>query len=230
MKSVASGIIIAIVLFVVAAASWNEAKLTREVAAKHQRLATLHYDEDAPQESTWLDRLPVPGASHVDIEEHSAQVNYWLARYEALKPLIGGTGEQPTSDPKLMYVAANAAFRTSHPEVGDHKAALERLDAVLQDYADALRADGNLTDAAYNYEYVTRLRDLLARNKPMPKPYQGTPDVSVDLPNGPTLHGKPGFPPETVPMSDFKTMSPMRYDEREEQQQPGKGKVQQRKG
>jgi hypothetical protein len=31
-------------------------------------------------------------------------------------------------------------------------------------------------------------------------------------------------------MSDFKTISPMRYDEREEQMDPGKGKVIRRKG
>jgi hypothetical protein len=44
------------------------------------------------------------------------------------------------------------------------------------------------------------------------------------------VHGLPGGPPEGVPMSDFKTISPMRYDEREEQMDPGKGKVLRRKG
>ena len=46
MKSVAGGIILAIVLFGVGAASWSEARLMRRVAAAHERLATLHYDPE----------------------------------------------------------------------------------------------------------------------------------------------------------------------------------------
>jgi hypothetical protein len=231
MKSVASGIILAVVLFVIALVAWNEAKITRDVAASHQRIATLHFDDDpAAEEGNLLDRLPLPGSSRGDIEQHRAQVNYWLARYEALKSLTGATGTQPASDPTLRYIAANGAYRASHPEVGDKKSAVERLDAVMQEYADVLRADPEFTDAAYNYEYVVRIRDILAKGHPAPKAYTGMQDTSVDLPNGPTLHGRPGFPPETVPMSDFKTVSPMRFDEREEQQQPGKGKAPVRKG
>jgi hypothetical protein len=231
MKSVASGLIIAIALFVLAAASWAEAKLTRQVAAEHQRLATLHYDEDAPAEQAgFLQRLPIPGGSQNDIEQHRAAVNYWLARYEALKPATGATGAQPVSDPNVLYIAANAAFRASHPETGDHKLAVERLDTVLQGYADVLRANPDLADAAYNYEFVSRLRDVLARGKNLGKAPAIMYHESVDLPSGQTLHGKPGFPPETVPMSDFKTVTPMRFDEREEQQEPGKGKAPSRRG
>lgn len=231
MKSATTGIIIAIALFVLSAAAWAEAKLTREVAVTHQRIATLHFDEDAPaEEAGVLQRLPLPGGSQNDIEEHRAAVNYWLARFEALKAVTGATGNAPSQDAKVLYIAANGAFRASHPETGDHKAALERLDVVLQGYADVLRADPDLADASYNYEYVTRLRDVLAKNKNLGKAPGIQDHESVDLPTGITIHGKPGFPPETVPMSDFKTVSPMRFDEREEQQQPGKGKAQIRRG
>jgi hypothetical protein len=54
--------------------------------------------------------------------------------------------------------------------------------------------------------------------------------VSVDLPAGPTIHGRPGGPPEGESMGDFKTVTPMRYDEREEQMDPGRGQKIQRKG
>ena len=52
----------------------------------------------------------------------------------------------------------------------------------------------------------------------------------VDLPAGLTIHGRPGGPPEGESMSDFKTVTPMRYDEREEQMDPGRGQKIQRKG
>ena len=101
----------------------------------------------------------------------------------------------------------------------------------MQAYADVLRANPDELDAAYNYEYVAGLRDTLAKNKPIPRPAKPeVADVSADLPTGPTLHGHPGGPPSDVPLSDFKTVSPMRFDEREEQSQPGRGKAPTRKG
>src|SRR5262249_57086094 len=90
-------------------------------------------------------------------------------------------------------------------------------------------------DASYNYESATKMRDTLAKGpaKPSPKDAKKTERaelVSVDLPSGPTVHGRPGAPPEGTPMSDFKTITPMRYDEREEQMDPGRGKEIKRKG
>ncbi len=73
------------------------------------------------------------------------------------------TGPQAVSDPSLLLVAANAAFRNSAPQVGDRKAAVERLDGVIQAYADVLRKDPNNADAAYNYEFVSQMRDTLAK-------------------------------------------------------------------
>ena len=95
-----------------------------------------------------------------------------------------------------------------------------------------LRRDPSLTDAAYNYEFVTRLRDTLAKApRALPKKPPAKVDlVSVDLPTGATVHGHPGGPPEGTDMSDFKTITPMRYDEREEQMDPGRGKDLRRKG
>ena len=235
MKSVAGALILALVLFAAGAVSWSEARLTRRVAAAHQRLATLHYDADDDIEGTMglLNRLPLPNSSASDVEGQRATANYWLARYEVLTPLAGGGGTRPASDPTVLFVAANASFRASHPEMGNPKAAVDRLDAVMQSYAEVLRADPSYFDAAYNYEYVSKLRDTLAKGKALPKPSKDqkeAADISVDLPAGPTLHGRPGGPPPEVPMSDFKTITPMRYDEREEQEQPGKGAAQKRRG
>jgi len=237
MKSMVGGTILAVLLFAVAAACWTEAHVTRRVADAHRRLATLHYDaeDDIDGAVTVFNRLPWPGGEGAsDVRRHRATVSYWMVRYDSLAELPLATGQQAVTDPSLLLVGANAAFRNSAPQEGDRKAAVERLDAVIQQYAEVLRKEPNAADAAYNYEFVSKMRDTLAKAPAKASPRDKKPAktelVSVDLPTGPTVHGRPGAPPEGTPMSDFKTISPMRYDEREEQMDPGRGKEIKRKG
>jgi hypothetical protein len=154
----------------------------------------------------------------------------WLD--SALTPLIDGTAAETAKDPGVMFIAANAAYRSAHPETtGDRKAAVEKLDSVMQAYAEVLRADPTMVDASFNYEYVARARDMIAKGVKQPKPEKDPTDaLATDLPIGSTVHGRHGAPPATVPMDDFKTISPMRFDEREEQAQPGRGATQRRRG
>lgn len=237
MRSAAGGIILAIVLFVAAAASWSEAKLSRSVAEAHRRLATLHYDaeDDLDQAGSMWNRLPWPaGTSEEDVRRQRGTVAYWRTQYQSLADLTLATGAQALTDPHMLLVAANASFRAGTMDTTDRRAAVGRLDTVLLSYADVLRRDPDAADAAYNYEYVSRLRDTLAkapaRGAAREKKAADVEDTTVDLPAGPTIHGRPGGPPEGTDMSDFKTISPMRYDEREEQMDPGRGKEQKRKG
>jgi hypothetical protein len=51
----------------------------------------------------------------------------------------------------------------------------------------------------------------------------------MDLPAGPTIHGVPGGPPPSTSMERFKTITPLRFDERE-QGDPGRGAPARRKG
>lgn len=240
MRSVVGGLVVAAVLFVAGAAAWAEARLTRRVADAHQRLATLDYEleDDIDAARTVWSRLPIPGTAIEDVQRHRATVAYWLARYDSLAELTRASGPQAPRDPHVLLVAANAAFRAADAQNIERKAAIERLDSVAQAYADILRRAPEQVEAAYNYELVTRMRDTFARSqgkaaarKPAPKPEsRSVANVSVDLPAGPTVHGRPGGPPEGTDMSDFKTITPMRYDEREEQSDPGRGKDIRRKG
>jgi len=182
-----------------------------------------------------FNRLPWPaGASGSDVKRHRTTVSYWLVRYDSLSEITMATGQQAVTDPSLLFVAANASFRNSAPQTGDRKAAVERLDTVIQEYAAVLRKDPTYADAAFNYEFVSKMRDTLAKAPGKGSAKEKKADkadiVSVDLPTGPTIHGRPGAPPEGTVMSDFKTITPMRYDEREEQMDPGRGKEIRRKG
>jgi hypothetical protein len=237
MKSAAGGTVVAVLLFVVAVACWSEARVVRSVADAHRRLATLHYDADDGLDraaSVW-NRLPWPaGASEDDVRRQRATTSYWREQYQSLMDLTLATGAGTLTDPHMLLVAANAAFRASQSELSDRKTGVGRLDTLMLSYADVLRRDPNVTDAAYNYEYLSRLRDTLAKG-PAPRgrtqeKSPGPEDVTVDLPSGPTIHGRPGAPPAGAEMSDFKTITPMRFDEREDQIEPGRGRQIRRKG
>jgi hypothetical protein len=240
MRSAAVGIILAVVLFAAGAVCWREARVTREMVDAHERLATLHYDaEDGIEDGMSVtSRLPRSLRwSEDDVERHRATVAYWRSQFSSLTETAAATGSAAVSDPDLLLVAANAQFRSSSPEDLDRKAAVGRLDTVIGSYAEVLRKDPSLADAAYNYEFVVRLREALAklpargnaRDARAKKPVK--PEiVSVDLPTGPTVQGRPGGPPEESDMGQFKTISPMRYDEREQLMEPGRGSVFRRKG
>ncbi len=241
MKTAFGGLLVAVLLITAGTLSWSQARATRRLAASHQRLATLQYElpDDEEGVTTVVSRLPGPAATlHEDEERYRATVNYWLARYESLTELTSGTGAPAPSDPAILLLAANAAFRASAPQGPDRRAAIERLDGVIQGYADVLRKDPSFADASFNYEFVVKLRDAIAKAPPpgrnardrKPAPKAPAVDLHVDLPGGPTIHGRPGGPPEGTDMSDFKTITPMRYDEREEQTEPGRGRSIRRKG
>jgi hypothetical protein len=233
-------VLLAIVLFAAAAVSWSEAGVARRVADAHERLATLKYDHnDGIDEgaSVWS-RVPLPIPSAMDdVPQHRATVAYWRSEYRdltAASPLSGGNTNRASADPAVMLVAANAAFRASLSDPADRTSTVERLDRTMQAYADVLRRDPDNVDASYNYEYVARFRDTFAKTKgkfvkPEPRRTDGELDVSVDLPAGPTVHGRPGGPPQDIPMQNFRTITPMRFEEREELE-PGRGPRPRRRG
>jgi hypothetical protein len=113
---------------------------------------------------------------------------------------------------------------------------------VLQAYASALKASPRDVEVAYNYEYVARLRDQVAR-APQGKPLKPAPSLALgaealakaavmvgDLPMGPTIHGRPGAPPPEAKMEDLQMLAPMEYGDREAQPEATPGAKRERKG
>jgi hypothetical protein len=237
MRSVVLTFIVAALLFVAGAAFWTEAKTARRVADAYQRFATLHYDVDdrIGDPTSALDRLPLPMETvATDVRRHRATVSYWRSEYGALTaPLEAAEQQAIAADPTLMLIRANASFRASLTRL-DETAILERLDGIINAYADVLRSDPTRADASFNYEYVVRFRDRIAKLRPRDRVARGLPKQepeipSVDLPTGPTVYGRPGGPPPEIPGNQFKTLAPMPYDEREETD-PGRGAAPRRRG
>jgi hypothetical protein len=240
MKSVVAPLVVAILLALAGTGFWLAGQTETRLADAHKRLATLQYSEAAAASDEielmiGLERrVPVVGPqTEVDVRDLRAEAKYWRSDYASLAPQRDAAGSLTETNPALQIVSANAAFRASQ-QMADRLDAVRRLDTVVKTYADVLRSSGRQMDAAYNYELAVRARDTLARPRP------GAPSKTAskaqptaeegDLPAGPTLHGKPGGPPPTVNMNQFKIVIPKRGEERNDAPDAGKGGTKVRKG
>ena len=209
---------IAIALAVAAWFSWQEAQRAERLGEAKQQVATLQFVDVAP-----------------DLE--MATVAYWLGRYDA----VTADTSNDEADADVLLTAANASFRAAQREPGSGAAAVQRLDGVLNAYAsalkaaprrgDALGAEASAKAAAYNYEYVARVRDQIARTQGKGlKPPAAIAASAGDLPAGPTIHGRPGAPPPEAKMEDLQMIAPMEYGDRETQPEATPGGKRERKG
>jgi hypothetical protein len=251
MKTIVGRLLIAAVLAAAAWLSWSESTLAARVADAKQDIATFNYDragELSPARS-WSDYLPGDRRRLADeVRVARAAVSYWLGRYDAV---AADTGEGE-ADADILLAAANAAFRESQRDPGTGPAAVQRLDGVLQAYAAAMKAvpqgqalaagssavasakaEALAKAAAYNYEYVARLRDQVAR-APQGKSARSAAvspnQMGGDLPIGPTIHGGPGAPPPDAKMEELQMIAPMEYGDRETQPEATPGARRERKG
>ena len=238
MKSIAAPLVSAIVLALAGAVFWMVGQTERRVADVHLRLATLQYTSaraagDEVSQSLDLERrVPVVGEkSAADVRDTTATAKYWQSDYAGIAPQKDAAGAVAETDPEILLLNANAAFRTSQAS-GDRAEAIRKLDGAIKNYADVLKANPR-EDAAFNYEYALRLRDALGKVRAS-APFKPTPrmvaEEGADLPAGPTLHGSPGAPPEKTDMSQFKIVIPKRGEERKDNPEAGKGGTKVRKG
>jgi hypothetical protein len=171
-------------------------------------------------------QIPVIGdALRRDVRRQRALAAYWNADYASVAARAAAsageeTGDEP-DDPTLRFLEANAAFRNTLRTRRDRAGVLRGLDDALKLYGDVLRADPSHTGAAYNYEFVGRLRTAIGRG-------QRTDNLAPEGP--PQMHGEEGNPPEGTKPPEFNVIVPMRPEERQEQFEAGEGGVTRRRG
>ena len=208
-------LIIVILLVVAGAILWRSSEHERRLAAAERDLVTLKYADAAAAAAQpggrLADLMPLSSAN-ADAKSLASTAGYWSGDYD-----------KATENPDAKLLAANAAFRRAREQGGSWQAVVGRLDSVVKQYAEILRDNPDNTEAAFNYEYVVRLRAVLAQRK-LP-----VPPVDAKA-NGLTIHGMEGAPPEQEEMKKFKMIVPMRPDERLEAEKAGKGTTKIRKG
>ena len=143
---------------------------------------------------------------------HHSAADYWQGKYEAV-----------AEDPDAKLLAANASYRAMRKTGGSWQAVVGRMDTLVKQYAEILRDDPNNMEASFNYEYIVRLRQVIAARKQPVAPVDAT-DAGL------TIHGFEGAPPEEADMKKFKMIVPMRPDERLEAEKAGKGTTKVKKG
>src|SRR5262245_24190357 len=247
MRRVLGQTTIALLLAAAGYVSWAAGQLQRRMADAHEELAMLRYSAaeaeygDIEGSMDYVRRVPWVAESLLSgVRDERAAGDYWQARYETLGPRQDANGAAIEQQPAELTLTANATFRTSQREAADRQAALRRLDAAIKTYTELLKKSPD-ADAAYNFEYVIRMRDQLSKSKPNAasakredpaRALQKLTGVVMagDLPEGRTVHGDPGSPPPNTDMTQFKMHIPIRPDERQGGSDAGQGKEKVRKG
>ncbi len=241
-------LVAALVVLVLAGACWRAARLESRVADVHEQLALLQYAppvdeyENIEQSIGYVQRVPgVTDGLLTDVREHHAAAEYWQKQYDALKLERDPNGVLVEQDPMVLFISANAALRASQRNPADRQAVMGGLDNAIKDYSEVLKKSPGHVDAAYNYEYAARMREALSKVRPGAPGRKddalskftfasASPAAVGDLPEGETIHGRPGAPPPDTDMKAFKMHVPVRGDERLEGQDQGGGKPKVRKG
>jgi hypothetical protein len=232
MKHVLMPLILALLLVGAGVASWTLGNAQERLARDNTRVATLDFtpvvNQPAGAGGGVLARVPgVAGTAAADAKQGRATAAYWLARYDALELVRDAGGAPVETDPVVLLLAANAAYRAARAEALDRETAIDRLDGVVKDYGDVLRSSAGtavLEDAAFNYEFTARMRSVLERAR------NGSLPAADRRAAPPTVHGHPGGPPRTVDMNQFKIVIPKRSDERDNNPEGGQGQEKVRKG
>ncbi len=207
MKAAFQYLVMALILGGLAAAVAAAGRLDRRVAQAEQQIATFAFD-DAEAAYTALERsLDVAGAvpwvfggSRAELETRRAALRYWRGDYAGLlADYAGASSPDVTGNLPLQFVLANAAARAALDPDADREQVLRALDGAIDVYLGVLQESPGHLDAAYNYEYLLRLRADLASGAEMPAPRR-------------SRHGREGEAPEDGELEEIEIYVPVQRD------------------
>ena len=234
MRTFVGQVIVAALLLAGGEAFRRASHIEQRLALAEENLATLSPDAaDAEYarvegEMAVAGRLPFVGEPLLaDVRQERAMVSYWRGDYTNV-PSTEADLSASDSHPDLIFLAANAVFRTVQGR-RTGQAGAQDLDGVLRIYSLLLKKHPDYVDGSYNYEYVVRLRNIVARGKPNIGAAPGT-QAPRDRPPSPSVHGEHGNPPVDTPPDQFNVIVPLRPEERGDQMKAGAGGQKTRKG
>jgi hypothetical protein len=219
MKGIAGCVVGALVLVVLGGICLGASRLDRQMAGAQHALLTSDYDgADASLQVVeryyrYASRLPWVGDGPVNgVRARRASVKYWQRQYGALAP---ADRTDPVADVEadnlpLQMIVADSVYRDGQTRAKDRAALLKMLDSSIAAYRTVLSnawrsgetSYGNA--AAYNYEYVVRLRGEIAKGR------RGLPPPADER-----TFGAEGKPEDAAFENEFKRYIPLEKEERE---------------
>ena len=224
MKAVITYLVGALVVALIGGVCLTSSRLDRSIAQAQRELFAGNYAaadapfEDAERYLARASRLPWVGNGALnDMRARRAAVSYWQQRYAEVVP----EGAEPVSavtldNLDLQLVVANAVYRTGRQRWTDLDSALAALDDGIRAYLTVLRNAPDSDTAAFNYEYLLRLRREIESGERQP-------EAVAEEGNG--WLGREGGPPRQRDESiDFKIYIPLQSEELEQEKGGGAGK------
>jgi hypothetical protein len=219
MRGIAGYAIGAIILAILGGACLGASRLDRQMAGAQQALLTADYDgADASLQVVeryyqYASRVPGVGDGLVnDVRARRAAVSYWQRKYSVVAPpdRTDPVADVEAENLPLQMIVADSVYRDRQTRAKDRATLLQALGSSIDAYRTVLSnarrpEDGPYAEvAAYNYEYVVRLRNeiLNGRRRELPPP-----DDKRTFGNG----GKPEDPTFD---NEFKQYVPLEKEER----------------
>ena len=230
MRSTIAFAIAASVMAVLGSAFLGVARLEGHMADAGQRLSTLEYS--AAQESLtgaeqYADRsrfVPWLGSdARQEIRARQAAVQYWQRQYDVVLP----AGAEPVAavdeeNVELQLVVANSAYRVHQTEFKDKQSTIKALEETAAGYLTVLKSNTWHPDAAFNYEYIIRLRDQAAKGSQPPPPQKNEEESD---------NGDQGAPTPATSQEGFQIYIPLEQGEKNPTGgEAGKASAKERKG
>lgn len=228
MRAITGWLLGALVLALVGGVCLAAGLLDREMAHAQQHVVSGDYDEPQAILETseryfeYASRLPWIGNGPLnDVRARKAALHYWQQQYQAIVPEIADpVGNVASDNIELQLVVANAMYRIGQAEAKDKQTTIAALDAGINAYLTVLKNAARQEPAAYNYEYLVRLRDDIAKGRRKTEP----PPEAV----GP--FGRQGGPPSVSDKKEFQIYVPLESSEAGKAAGAGKAAPMKRKG
>ena len=230
MRATIASAIVAVVLALLGFAFQGVARLEGHMADAGQRLSTLQYEAaqesltGAEQDANHSRFVPFLGTdARQEIRARQAAVQYWQRQYDVVLP----AGAEPVAavdeeNVELQLVVANSEFRVKQTEFKDKTSTVKALEEAAAGYLTVLKNNTWHPDAAYNYEYIIRLRDQAAKGSQPPPPQKNEEESD---------NGESGAPTPATSQEGFQIYIPLEQGEKNPTGgEAGKASAKERKG
>ena len=212
MKSVTALLIAAAIAAGAGVLGLTAARLQRSLADAQEQTSTQQYRlagaslEAADGHLRYARFVPRVGEDTVrEVRARQAALLYWQGDFAKVLPAqaepVAAVDE---SNVELQLVVANAAFRAGLKGVTERAAALQVLNEVANGYMTVLKNNTWHEEAAYNYEYIIRLRDEVAKGRKLPSEEEAS-DLEL---------GSRGAPSDATTTKGFQIYVPLQGDEK----------------